>query len=87
MPRKRSRSSLKTVREWLPDYFSMVESTPMNEILADIAWCEVESAVDARNLVNRRIDNWVMWLNGTRPQPCPVEMLLSTMATQQRGSA
>lgn len=85
MPRKRNPSPLKSVREWLPDYFSMIESTQMNEILADIAKCEVESALDARNLVNRRIDNWVMWLNGTRPKPCPIETMLTAMSA--RGSA
>jgi hypothetical protein len=63
---KRS-SPLKSVREWLHDYFTMIEDTEMNRILADVACCEVESAIDARNLVNRRIDNWVSWLNGTRP--------------------
>lgn len=85
MARKRNRSPLKSVREWLDDYFSMIESTQMNEILADIAKCEVESALAARNLVNGRIDNWVMWLNGTRPKPCPIEMMLTAMSA--RGSA
>jgi hypothetical protein len=83
--RKRYVSPLKTVREWLPDYFAMCEGTKMVEILEDIAKCEVESALDARNLVNRRIDNWVMWLNGTRPRPCPVEMAMAAMTA--RGSA
>ncbi len=86
MSRKRNPSPLKSVREWLDDYFSMIESTQMNEILADIAKCEVESALDARNLVNRRIDNWVMWLNGTRPRPCPVETMMAAISAQ-RGSA
>jgi hypothetical protein len=81
---KRNPSPLKSVREWLDDYFALCEGTKMNEILADVAKCEVESAVDARNLVNRRIDCWVMWLNGTRPSPPPD---FGAFAAQQRGSA
>jgi len=85
MPRKRSSSLLKPVREWLVGYFQMIEDTEMNRILADIAKCECESALDARNLVNRWIDNWVMWLNGTRPKPCPIETMIAAM--EARGSA
>lgn len=85
MARKRNPSPLKSVRVWLVDYFQMIEHTEMNKILADIAKCEVESALDARNLVNRRIDNWVMWLNGTRPKPCPIETMIAAMTA--RGSA
>jgi len=81
---KRNPSPLKFVSEWLRDYFMMIEGTKMGEILADISVCEVESVVDARNLVNRRIDNWVLWLNGTRPQP-PIDF--TTLTTQPRGSA
>jgi len=80
---KRNPSPLKSVREWLHDYFSMCEGTAMDEVLGDIAKCEVESAVDARNLVNRRIDCWVMWLNGTRPSAPPD---FGTFV-QQRGNA
>ena len=68
---QRNPAPLQTVRVWLPDYFALCDGTKMDEILADIAKCEVESAIDARNLVNRRIDCWVMWLNGTRPAAPP----------------
>lgn len=62
-------TELKTVREWLYDYFSMIEDTEMNRILADVATREVESYATARAHVNTRIDNWKSWLDGTRPTP------------------
>lgn len=64
---------LKTVREWLFDYFATIEGTKMDEILADVAKREVESFKIAREHVNLRIDNWISWLNGIRPMPCPAE--------------
>jgi len=85
MPRKRAVSTLKKVCEWLPDYFQMIQGSKMDEILSDIAMCEVESVIEARNLINGRIDNWVLWLNGTRPRPCPIEAMITAM--EARGSA
>jgi hypothetical protein len=63
-------SVLRSVRDWLPDYFAMSEGTRMEEILADVAKYEVESYAAARSRVNGRIDNWIMWLDGIRPVPC-----------------
>lgn len=71
---KRSRSApLRTVREWLFDYFATIDDTEMARILADVAKREVESFAEARRHVNLRIDMMVSWLNGTRPLPCPAE--------------
>lgn len=66
---KKAPTELKTIREWLYDYFSMIEDTEMNRILADVATREVESYAVARSHVNTRIDNWRSWLDGTRPTP------------------
>jgi hypothetical protein len=63
---------LRTVREWLFDYFATIDGTKMVEILADVATREVESFADARGHVNNRIDAMRSWLDGTRPSPSPV---------------
>jgi hypothetical protein len=64
--------ALRTVREWLFDYFATIDGTKMVEILADVAPREVESFADARCHVNSRIDAMREWLDGTRPSPSPV---------------
>jgi len=62
-----------TVREWLDDYFVLIEDTEMVEILADVAERRVSSFGEARAQVNLKIDLWISWLNRTRPARSPVE--------------
>jgi accessory colonization factor AcfC len=65
---------VKTVREWLQDYFVTIEGTQMETVLADVASREADSFNAARWKVDGRIDAWITWLNGTRPAPDPTEV-------------
>jgi hypothetical protein len=58
---------LKSVREWLGDYFAKIEGTSLDQILTMTATCQVESAMEARALVNRRINVMILWLDRGRP--------------------
>ena len=55
---------MKTVKEWLRDFYQMTEGNEIRDILGGVWDCEVESVWHARSLVNTTIDTQITWLEG-----------------------
>jgi len=65
---------MKKIREWLSDYFALIEGNEMEKILADVGERMVNSFEEARRQVNLRIDMMISWLDGVRPALGPMSV-------------
>ena len=56
---------MKTVRQWLPDRFYMLENARGADVVFRGIWdIECESEALAKQLINSRIEAWQSWLAG-----------------------
>lgn len=64
---------IRKVRDWLPDWLLLhsSEESQRSAGVLNLLDCEVESAQEARELVNLRLDNMILWLDGLRPADPP----------------
>jgi hypothetical protein len=67
-PRRRSEDEpgMLRVREYLSEWVAMFSGSEP-AFLQDVLDAHVNTSQDALRLVNLRIDNYVLWLNGVRP--------------------
>lgn len=75
---------MKTVREWLGDWVSMHSERNLDVLgVLSLLDCEAHSAQAAVDLLNDRIDNMRMWMEGVRPQLPVHDRIMAALKQEQ----